>query len=195
MSRPLITRRRFLVLAGGTATAAAGVGGLLLASRDAPSSAVGPDSPRVAAVEQGRRGRGAAVTDVAFAAAPVVAGAGAGRGQTWAYEETVPGPEIRLRAGDVLRAAFTNDLPEPTTVHWHGVALRNDMDGVPGVTQSAVEPGGRFDYEFTVPDPGTYFLHPHVGPQLDRGLYAPLIIEDPDEPGGYDRELILVLDD
>src|SRR3546814_15354808 len=68
------------------------------------------------------------------------------------------------------------------------------MDGVPGVTQPPVEPGERFDYEFIAPDPGTYFFHPHVGPQLDRGLYAPLIVEDPDEPGDYARAPVLVLD-
>ena len=194
MSGPLITRRRFLILAGGTAGAAAAGGGLRLASRDDSQSVVTAGSPRVAAVEQRRRRQGAAITDVAFAAAPLAASAAAGR-QTWAYGDTVPGREIRLRAGGVLRAAFTNDLPEPTTVHWHGIALRNDMDGVPGVTQAPVAPGERFDYEFTAPDPGTYFFHPHVGPQLDRGLYAPLIVDDPDEPGDYDRELVLVLDD
>jgi len=193
MSRPVITRRRFLVLAGGTATAAAAGGGLLLASRDGSPSIVAAGSPRVAAVEQRRRRSGAAVTDLAITAAPLAVGGG--RGQVWAYGDAVPGEEVRLRAGDVLRVAFSNDLPEPTTIHWHGIALRNDMDGVPGVTQPPVEPGERFDYEFTAPDPGTYFFHPHVGPQLDRGLYAPLIIEDPDEPGDYDRELVLVLDD
>ncbi|MFP5318190.1 MAG: multicopper oxidase family protein [Acidimicrobiia bacterium] len=187
MSGSPITRRRFLVLAGGAATAAGG--GLLLASRNDPPSIVAAGSPRVAAVEQRRRRPGAAVTEVAVAAAPL------GTGGAWAYGGTVPGPEIRIGAGGVLRAAFSNGLPEATTVHWHGIALRNDMDGVPGVTQPPVGPGGRFDYEFTVPDPGTYFFHPHVGPQLDRGLYAPLIVEDPDEPGDYDRELVLVLDD
>src|SRR3546814_14041697 len=69
------------------------------------------------------------------------------------------------------------------------------MDGVPGLTQPQIEPGATFGYEFTVPDAGTYFFHPHVGAQLDRGLYAPLIVEDPDEPGAYDREVVLVLDD
>jgi FtsP/CotA-like multicopper oxidase with cupredoxin domain len=188
MSDPPITRRRFLVIAGGTATAAVG-GGLLIASRDgSPSpSVVAAGSPRVAAVEESRRRPGAAVNDVAITAAAT--------GEVWAYGAQVPGDEVRLRAGDVLRVAFTNDLPEPTTVHWHGIALRNDMDGVPGVTQPAVAPGEQFEYEFTAPDPGTYFFHPHVGPQLDRGLYAPLIVEDPDEPGDYDRELVLVLDD
>ena len=179
-----VSRRRFLWLAGASAAVAAGGGGLLLSSRDgSDSTVVTASSPRVAAVEQRRRRLGASVTDVALTAAPL-ASAGS---QTWAYGGSVPGPEVRVRAGSVLRAAFTNDLPEPTTVHWHGIALRNDMDGVPGVTQPAVAAGKRFDYEFVVPDPGTYFFHPHVGPQLDRGLYAPLIVEDPQEPGGYDR--------
>ena len=69
------------------------------------------------------------------------------------------------------------------------------MDGVPGLTQPAVEPGEQFSYEFTAPDPGTYFYHPHVGLQSDRGLYGPLIVEEPREPGRYDREMVAVLDD
>lgn len=80
-------------------------------------------------------------------------------------------------------------------MHWHGLALRNDMDGVPGLTQPEVAPGATFDYAFAVPDAGTFWFHPHVGAQLDRGLYAPLIVEDPDEPGDYDRELVVVFDD
>src|SRR5699024_9354206 len=63
------------------------------------------------------------------------------------------------------------------------------------MTQDAVEPQASFTYEFVAPDPGTYFLHSHVGLQLDRGLYAPLIIDDPDEPGDYDAEWIVTLDD
>ncbi len=66
---------------------------------------------------------------------------------------------------------------------------------MPGLTQNPVTTGGTFGYEFTAPDPGTYFFHPHVGVQLDRGLYAPLIIDDPQEPGGYDTEWVLVLED
>jgi FtsP/CotA-like multicopper oxidase with cupredoxin domain len=69
------------------------------------------------------------------------------------------------------------------------------MDGVPGFTQRAIAPGARFLYEFTVPDPGTYFFHPHAGVQLDRGLYGVLIVEDPADPGRYDREAVVVLDD
>jgi len=79
-----------------------------------------------------------------------------------------------------------NQLPADTTIHWHGIRLCNGADGVPGMTQDPVKPGTLFTYQFAVPDPGTYFFHPHVGVQLDRGLYAPLVVDDPREPGGYD---------
>lgn len=69
------------------------------------------------------------------------------------------------------------------------------MDGVPSLTQDAVKPGGSFDYEFTLPASGTFWFHPHVGTQQDRGLYAPLIIDDPNEKGDYDKEWVIVLDD
>ncbi|WP_339123990.1 multicopper oxidase family protein [Pseudonocardia sp. D17] len=114
---------------------------------------------------------------------------------SWTYGGNVPGPEIRLRAGDMLRANLRNDLPQPTTIHWHGIALRNDMDGVPVLTQAAVASGAAFRYEFTVPDPGTYIFHPHVGTQLDRGLYGALIVDDPNERGDYDQELVVLFDD
>jgi FtsP/CotA-like multicopper oxidase with cupredoxin domain len=99
------------------------------------------------------------------------------------------------RGGDLVRVHLDNQLPTDTTIHWHGIALRNVADGVPGLTQNPVGSGSTYTYEFTVPDPGTYFYHPHVGVQLDRALYAPLIIDDPREPGGYDAEWVVVLDD
>ena len=114
---------------------------------------------------------------------------------TWAYGDTVPGPLIRATAGDFLRITLDNQLPADTTIHWHGIRLSNSADGVPGMTQDPVKPGTLFTYQFTAPDPGTYFFHPHVGVQLDRGLYAPLVIDDPREPGGYDAEWVVVLDD
>jgi FtsP/CotA-like multicopper oxidase with cupredoxin domain len=70
-------------------------------------------------------------------------------------------------------------------VHWHGLAVRNDADGVPRVTQPPVASGASRTYRFVADTPGTYWFHPHVGTQLDRGLYVPLIVEDPDEPLGY----------
>jgi FtsP/CotA-like multicopper oxidase with cupredoxin domain len=114
---------------------------------------------------------------------------------TWAYGNTVPGQLLRATAGDRVQIAFTNSLPEATSVHWHGLAIRNDMDGVPGVTTPETPAGGAFNFDFVVPDPGTHWFHPHTGLQLDRGLYAPFIIDDPHEPGAYDAEWIVVLDD
>jgi len=115
--------------------------------------------------------------------------------QTWAYGNEAPGQLIRATAGDLLRVTLDNQLPAETTIHWHGVATANAADGVPGMTQDPVAPGDTFEYRFRVPDPGTYFFHPHVGVQLDRGLYAPLVVDDPADPGDYDLEWVVVLDD
>ncbi|MFB4266657.1 multicopper oxidase family protein [Nonomuraea sp. GTA35] len=114
---------------------------------------------------------------------------------TWTYDGLLPGPRIEATAGGLVRAKLVNGLPAETTVHWHGIRLDARMDGAPGYTQKAVQPGGTFDYVFTVPDPGTYFYHSHVGMQNDRGLYGPLIVADPHEPLGYDQEFTVVLDD
>nr|MDQ3575954.1 multicopper oxidase family protein [Actinomycetota bacterium] len=192
MSAPNYSRRRFLALAG------AGSASLALAgcSGSGPKSSPVPASgAEVVAAEEARRRAGAVVKEVAVTAAAATFDLGGLDAATWAYGGAVPGAEIRMKAGDVLRARFTNQLPEATTVHWHGIALRNDMDGVPGMTQQVVAPQGDFIYEFTVPDPGTFWFHPHVGLHLDRGMYAPLIVEDPAEPGRYDREYVVVLDD
>ncbi len=114
----------------------------------------------------------------------------------WAYGGSIPGPLIRARQGDRLRVELENRLAQPTTVHWHGIRLPNAMDGVPGVTQQAVPPQGRFTYEFALPDAGTFWYHPHVrsSEQLDRGLYGLLIVDEP-EPPAVDRDLAWVLDD
>lgn len=117
------------------------------------------------------------------------------RATTWGYAGTVPGPEIRLRAGETLRVPLTNALPEPTTVHWHGISLVNPMDGTPGLTQPPIAPGTSFEYAFAVPDAGTHWYHAHSGHQLDRGLYGALIVEPAVEELSYDREYTLLLDD
>ncbi len=187
-----LSRREVLAL-GGAASLGLVVGACGGSGRTAvPIEATGPV---VAETEQRRRRSGAPVRDVAIGAGLVAHDLGSLTAQTWAYNGAVPSGEIRVKAGEVLRARLTNNLPEPTTIHWHGIALRNDMDGVPDLTQPVVPPGGTYDYEFVVPDPGTYWFHPHSGLHLDRGLYAPLIVDDPAEPGGYDREYTLVLDD
>ncbi|SDH04092.1 multicopper oxidase family protein [Nonomuraea jiangxiensis] len=114
---------------------------------------------------------------------------------TWAYGDTVPGPLVQVAAGETVAVRLVNELPAPTTVHWHGIRIDPRMDGAPGFSQAPTRPGGTFDYVFTAPDPGTYFYHSHVGMQSDRGLYGPLIITDPDEPLDYDEEFTVVLDD
>lgn len=155
---------------------------------------IGPDSPQVAAAEASRPKTGR-VVPVALAATAGPVDLGGVVVNTWSYHGQVPGPEIRVRKGDVIQAALGNELPAQTTVHWHGVALRNNMDGVPMMTQAPVPAGQAFTYRFTAGDPGTYWYHPHAGVQLDRGLYGPLIVEDPAEPASYDQEWTIVLDD
>ncbi len=116
--------------------------------------------------------------------------------EVWTYAGQVPGPEIRARQGDRLQVNFTNRLHVATTVHWHGVRLQNEMDGVPYVTQPPVEPGASFFYEFELTDAGTFWYHPHIqsSEQVGRGLYGPLIVEER-EPVRVDRELVWMLDD
>ena len=121
-----------------------------------------------------------------------------GYGQTrlWGFNGGAPGPEIRLAQGSRLQRRLENQLPQPTSIHWHGIRIANAMDGVSGLTQSAVEAGSSFDYDFLVPDAGTYWYHAHnrSTEQVARGLYGPLIVEEPD-PLDIDREDVLVLDD
>ncbi|MFY9468676.1 MAG: copper oxidase [Solirubrobacterales bacterium] len=103
----------------------------------------------------------------------------------WSYNGIVPGPEIRVRNGQRMRVKFTNNLPEPTTVHWHGVGVPNSEDGVPGVTQDPIEPGASQVYEFVARPAGesggdgTFFYHSHFEEdrQMAAGLYGALIIE------------------
>ncbi|MEE4425461.1 multicopper oxidase domain-containing protein [Streptomyces bugieae] len=161
-----------------------------------PRGYVAPDGPEVAECERKRKRGSGPVRHFTLTAAPTRLELGGGRTvRTWAYGDELPGKEIRVTAGERIALTLHNHLPQSTTVHWHGLHVRNDMDGVPDLTQRAVRPGGSFDYRFTVTDPGTHWLHPHVGVQLDRGLYAPLIVEDPREPLSYDREWVVLIDD
>lgn len=115
--------------------------------------------------------------------------------KTWGYVSDTGDAAIEATAGDVLQVDITNELPESTSIHWHGIALHNAADGVPGMTQDPIEPGESFSYVFEVPHGGTYFYHSHSGLQLDRGLHAPLIIRDPQDAEDQDVEWTIVLDD
>ena len=114
----------------------------------------------------------------------------------WCYEDRVPGPILRLPQGSRLETTLINGLPQPTTIHWHGIRIDNAMDGVAGLTQEPVPPGERFRYSFAVPDAGTFWYHPHnrSWEQVARGLYGLLIVDEPDPPA-VDQDLALVVDD
>lgn len=116
--------------------------------------------------------------------------------RVWAYDGQIPGPTLRLRQGEPVRITVENRLAEDTTVHWHGIRLPNAMDGVPGLTQPPIRPGESFVYEFTPPDAGTFWYHPHANSlqQLGRGLAGGLIVEEA-EPVPVDRDLLWVLTD
>ncbi|CAM3471587.1 multicopper oxidase family protein [Marinicrinis lubricantis] len=113
----------------------------------------------------------------------------------WTFNNSVPGPEFRVKQGDTVKITLKNDLPEPTTIHWHGLPVPNEMDGIPGVTQNAVQPGKSFVYEFKATVPGTYWYHSHQdgANQVDKGLYGAFIVEGTDEK--VDRDYTLVLDE
>ena len=124
---------------------------------------------------------------------------GAGHPDTavWAYDGSVPGPVLRYRQGERLRIEVGNALDADTTVHFHGIRLPNAMDGVPHLTQKPIaRNGGKFLYEFDLPDAGTYWYHPHLGSpeQVGRGLYGALVVEER-VPPAVDRDLVWVLSD
>ena len=116
--------------------------------------------------------------------------------EVWCYEGRIPGPEIRVRQGERTRIVVRNELPQDTTVHWHGVRVPNAMDGVPGLTQPPIKPGEQFVYEFTPPDAGTFWYHPHAHSlqQLGRGMAGALIVEEP-ESVAVDRDVLWMLSD
>ena len=116
--------------------------------------------------------------------------------RVWGYEGRVPGPIIRVPQGERVARRFVNELPQASTLHWHGVRLENAMDGAPDVTQRAVPPGDEFLYDFVVPDAGTFWYHPHerAWEQMARGLYGALVVEEP-EPPLVDRDEVLLIDD
>jgi FtsP/CotA-like multicopper oxidase with cupredoxin domain len=118
--------------------------------------------------------------------------------RTWLYDGVSPGPVIRARQGEEVNVRFVNNLPQPSTLHWHGIRIDNAMDGVPHLTQHAVEPGDTFDYRFTVPDAGTFWYHPHdrSWEQVARGLYGLLIVDEPEPIAqAFHQDIAIVADD
>jgi FtsP/CotA-like multicopper oxidase with cupredoxin domain len=115
----------------------------------------------------------------------------------YGYNKQSPGPLLKVKKGDTLIVDFTNNLDQPTTVHWHGLRLQNKYDGVPDVTQKEVMPGEKFEYVLSFPDAGLFWYHPHVreDSQQERGLYGTILVEDPFDSKNGIREEVVTLDD
>jgi FtsP/CotA-like multicopper oxidase with cupredoxin domain len=179
-----ISRRAFI--AGAAATAVT----LAACTRD---TTVRIPNDRIGAVEAARPRSGRTVA-VELTPGRAQVDLGGTHAATFAYGDVLPGPLIRANVGDELAVTVKNRLSHSTSVHWHGIALRNDMDGAAPASPD-IEAGTDFVYRFSVPHPGTYWAHPHTGLDSDTGLYLPIIVDDPAEPGNYDAEWVVVLDD
>jgi FtsP/CotA-like multicopper oxidase with cupredoxin domain len=152
-----------------------------------------------AALPRGACGMASAVKEFTLIASPTrlaLVGPPYPATDIWCYGGRIPGPEIRVRQGERVRVLVQNRLTEETTVHWHGVRVRNAMDGVPHLTQKPIAPGESFVYEFDCRDAGTFFYHPHQRSfeQVGRGLYGALIVEEP-VPLVVDRDVTWALGD
>jgi len=177
-----LTRRRFVQgLAMGGAFASMGLGGSVLA---AAMKQQGP---------QTLRGTNFNLTigeqAVNFTGAPRIA---------TTVNGSLPAPILRWREGDTVTLRVTNLLPETSSIHWHGIILPSEMDGVPGIANGfeGIKPGETFTYQFPVTQSGTYWYHSHSGFQEQTGLYGPIIIDPRDsEPFSYDRDYVVMFSD
>ena len=160
-----LTRRGFL------AAGVLGGAALVACSRSTPPAPTGSAPDGIAAAEAARPHTGKTVT-ARLSPGPADIDLGGTHARTLAYNNTVPGPLIRANVGDTIAVTVDNGLDHDSSVHWHGIALRNDMDGAAPATPN-IAPGAGFTYTFTSPYPGTYWAHPHTGLDTDYGLYVP----------------------
>jgi len=110
--------------------------------------------------------------------------------------QSLPAPTLRVREGDSVRLRVRNALAVDTSIHWHGIVLPANMDGVPGLSFAGIKPGESFEYQFTAKQHGTYWYHAHSGHQEQTGLYGALIIDPREpEPFHYDRDYVVLLSD
>jgi len=153
-----------------------------------------PNAPEPISIERLRLGE----TDVPLKTYTLTAGVitRPGLPDQWGYNGNVPGPELRVNQGDHVRVTLVNNLPVATSIHWHGISVPNNADGVAGVTQDAVQPGQSYTYDFLVPEPGTYWYHSHqdTSNQIPRGLLGALIVE-PENLPHYDHDYTLMYHD
>jgi len=119
--------------------------------------------------------------------------------EAWVYNKQLPGPELRVTEGDKVRVVLKNELPESTSIHFHGVIVPNAMDGVPFITQPPIKPGASFTYEFTVRNSGSHMYHSHHNStkQVGKGLLGAFIIEpkDKSKDPAFDLEHTMILND
>lgn len=115
--------------------------------------------------------------------------------KVWGFNEMLPGPLIEANKGETLIIKVINKLEEPTVIHWHGIRLPSSMDGTDDV-QKPIQPGGEFEYKFTVPDAGTFWYHSHFNEtvQMERGMYGALVVYDKSDPV-TDGEQVFLIDD
>src|SRR6267142_1708717 len=112
----------------------------------------------------------------------------------WGYNGSAPGPTIQVNQGDRVRIVVDNHLPEATSMHWHGFDIPNDMDGAPGSSQDPIAPGGRFVYEFTLHQEGTYFYHSHMAMQEMMGMIGAFVMHPKNgHKPGVDKDFVIIL--
>lgn len=186
---PQLSRRGFLAT-----TAALGATAVVGCQRDTGATSTRVDSRDAISVAEARRPHSGRTVSTTLTAQRTRVYLGGTIADTIAYNDIVPGPLLRASVGDELEVTVRNRLGHSTSVHWHGLALRNDMDGAAPATPDIAD-GKDFTYRFSVPHPGTYWAHPHTGLDADTGLYFPLIVDDPRDPGRYDAEWVVMLDD
>lgn len=188
-SLPRLSRRGFLV-----ATAVLGATGIAACQWETGAISTSATSPDAIAAAEARRPHSGRTVSTTLTAQRTQVDLGGRIAETIAYNDIVPGPLLRASVGDELEVTLRNRLGRATSAHWHGLALRNDMDGAAPATPDI--PDGRdFTYRFSAPHPGTYWAHPHTGLDADTGMYFPVIIDDPDDAGRYDAEWVVMLDD
>jgi CopA family copper-resistance protein len=178
-----IERRAFL-RAGALGAAGLSLSHLLPAWAQSGSRGIGPAMPTLTGEE------------IHLRIGPSDFKVGGRTGHAITMNGTIPAPLIRLREGQIVRIHVQNDLAEDTSIHWHGIILPFEMDGVPGVSFPGIKGRSTFTYEFPIRQSGTYWYHSHSGLQEQLGHYGPLIFDPASsDPVGYDREHVLVLSD
>lgn len=184
--RAPLERRHFLTL-GGTLAGSLGVGTLFPAwARSGTPGVVHASNDTLVLTG----------TSIALQVAESHFSTGGRFGHAVTVNGTLPAPLLRLREGDTVRIAVTNRLKEQTSIHWHGLLVPFQMDGVPGVSFPGIDPGETFVYEFPLTHSGTFWYHSHSGMQEAEGLFGPIVIDPVGaDPVACDREHVLLLSD